>query len=54
MAWISQEHGSGAADANQAEGHESSFMARMASQKHTRKNTQVSIALQLNLGDGCV
>ncbi|XDA78991.1 hypothetical protein R6Z07F_009052 [Ovis aries] len=35
-----EEHGSGAADANQAEGHESSFMARMASQKHTRKNTQ--------------
>lgn len=35
-----EEHGSGAADANQAEGHESSFMARMAAQKHTRKNTQ--------------
>ncbi|KAM7240456.1 hypothetical protein CapIbe_008362 [Capra ibex] len=35
-----EEHGSGAADANQAEGHESSFMARMASQKHTRKHTQ--------------
>ncbi|KAM6185923.1 midasin [Rhynchocyon petersi] len=35
-----EEHGSGAADANQAEGHESSFVARLASQKHTRKNTQ--------------
>ncbi|XP_060039925.1 midasin-like, partial [Erinaceus europaeus] len=35
-----EEHGSGAADANQAEGHESNFIARLASQKHTRKNTQ--------------
>ncbi|XP_006870675.1 PREDICTED: midasin [Chrysochloris asiatica] len=35
-----EEHGSGAADANQAEGHESNFLARLASQKHTRKNTQ--------------
>ncbi|XP_049753260.1 midasin [Elephas maximus indicus] len=35
-----EEHGSGAADANQAEGHESRFIARLASQKHTRKNTQ--------------
>ncbi|KAK2114045.1 AAA ATPase midasin [Saguinus oedipus] len=34
------EHGSGSADANQAEGHESNFIARLASQKHTRKNTQ--------------
>ncbi|XP_055981327.1 midasin [Sorex fumeus] len=35
-----EEHGSGAADANQAEGQESNFIARLASQKHTRKNTQ--------------
>ncbi|XP_008565442.1 PREDICTED: midasin [Galeopterus variegatus] len=35
-----EEHGSGAADANQAEGHESNFIAQLASQKHTRKNTQ--------------
>ncbi|XP_064216909.1 midasin isoform X1 [Aotus nancymaae] len=35
-----EEHGSGSADANQAEGHESNFIARLASQKHTRKNTQ--------------
>nr|XP_045010044.1 midasin isoform X2 [Jaculus jaculus] len=35
-----EEHGSGAADANQAEGHESNFIARLASQQHTRKNTQ--------------
>ncbi|XP_032952982.1 midasin isoform X1 [Rhinolophus ferrumequinum] len=35
-----EEHGSGAADANQAEGHESNFIARLASQKQTRKNTQ--------------
>lgn len=35
-----EEHGSGAADANQVEGHESSFIARLASQKNTRKNTQ--------------
>ncbi|XP_060024167.1 midasin [Lagenorhynchus albirostris] len=35
-----EEHGSGAADANQAEGHESNFIARLASQKNTRKNTQ--------------
>ncbi|XP_036269995.1 midasin isoform X3 [Pipistrellus kuhlii] len=35
-----EEHGSGAADANQAEGHESNVIARLASQKQTRKNTQ--------------
>ncbi|XP_071469317.1 midasin isoform X1 [Marmota flaviventris] len=35
-----EEHGNGAADANQAQGHESNFLARLASQKHTRKNTQ--------------
>uniref|UniRef100_A0A8I3X1N2 Midasin n=1 Tax=Callithrix jacchus TaxID=9483 RepID=A0A8I3X1N2_CALJA len=35
-----EEHGSGSADANQAEGRESNFIARLASQKHTRKNTQ--------------
>ncbi|XP_059970578.1 midasin isoform X2 [Mesoplodon densirostris] len=35
-----EEHGSGAADANQAEGHESNFIARLASQENTRKNTQ--------------
>ncbi|XP_053447165.1 midasin isoform X2 [Nycticebus coucang] len=35
-----EEHGTGAADANQVEGHESNFLARLASQKHTRKNTQ--------------
>ncbi|KAM5256760.1 midasin [Ctenodactylus gundi] len=35
-----EEHGSGAADAKQAEGHESNFIARLASQKHTRRNTQ--------------
>lgn len=45
VAWISQEHGSGAADANQAEGHESSFIARLASQKQTRNSTQVSVTL---------
>ncbi|KAF3831765.1 hypothetical protein GH733_000577 [Mirounga leonina] len=35
-----EEHGSGAADANQAEGHESNFIAQLASQKQTRKKTQ--------------
>ncbi|XP_042842742.1 midasin [Panthera tigris] len=35
-----EEHGSGAADANQAEGHQSNFIARLASQKQTRKDTQ--------------
>nr|XP_036870003.1 midasin [Manis javanica] len=35
-----EEQGSGAADANQAEGHESIFIARLASQKQTRKKTQ--------------
>ncbi|XP_036895348.1 midasin isoform X2 [Sturnira hondurensis] len=35
-----EEHGSGAADAKQAEGHESNFIARLASQKQTRNNTQ--------------
>ncbi|NXJ78761.1 MDN1 protein, partial [Trogon melanurus] len=35
-----EEHGSGASSANQSEGHESTRMARMASQKQSRKNTQ--------------
>ncbi|KFV78000.1 Midasin, partial [Struthio camelus australis] len=35
-----EEYGSGAASANQSEGHESTRMARMASQKQSRKNTQ--------------
>uniref|UniRef100_A0A8C0HJP3 Midasin n=1 Tax=Chelonoidis abingdonii TaxID=106734 RepID=A0A8C0HJP3_CHEAB len=35
-----EEHGSGAADANQTEGHESNLMARLPSQKQSRKNTQ--------------
>ncbi|XP_074846986.1 midasin isoform X2 [Carettochelys insculpta] len=35
-----EEHGSGTADANQSEGHESTLMARLASQKQSRKNTQ--------------
>ncbi|XP_008936093.1 PREDICTED: midasin, partial [Merops nubicus] len=35
-----EEYGSGASNANQSEGHESTLMARMASQKQSRKNTQ--------------
>ncbi|XP_071391101.1 midasin-like [Centroberyx affinis] len=35
-----EEHGSGAADASQSEGHESKLMARMASQKRTQSKTQ--------------
>ncbi|KAL1775570.1 midasin isoform X1 [Sigmodon hispidus] len=35
-----EEHGSGAADANQAEGHESNLIARLASQRRTNKKTQ--------------
>ncbi|XP_038203307.1 midasin isoform X3 [Arvicola amphibius] len=35
-----EEHGTGAADANQAEGHESNLIARLASQRKTNKNTQ--------------
>uniref|UniRef100_K9J478 Midasin n=1 Tax=Desmodus rotundus TaxID=9430 RepID=K9J478_DESRO len=35
-----EEHGSGAADTNQTEGHESSYVALLASQKQTRNNTQ--------------
>uniref|UniRef100_A0A663DUU3 Midasin n=1 Tax=Aquila chrysaetos chrysaetos TaxID=223781 RepID=A0A663DUU3_AQUCH len=35
-----EEYGSGASSANQSEGHESTCMARMASQKQSRKNTQ--------------
>uniref|UniRef100_A0A8C0BET6 Midasin n=1 Tax=Buteo japonicus TaxID=224669 RepID=A0A8C0BET6_9AVES len=35
-----EEYGSGASSANQSEGHESMRMARMASQKQSRKNTQ--------------
>ncbi|KAL8186257.1 UNVERIFIED_CONTAM: hypothetical protein K2H54_066664, partial [Gekko kuhli] len=37
---VKEEHGSGAADANQSEGHESELMAQMASQKQSRKKTQ--------------
>ncbi|KAM9562699.1 midasin isoform 4-T5 [Guaruba guarouba] len=35
-----EESGSGSSSANQSEGHESTRMARMASQKQSRKNTQ--------------
>ncbi|KAI3364212.1 hypothetical protein L3Q82_010816 [Scortum barcoo] len=35
-----EEHGSGAADASQSEGHESKLTARMASQTQTQKKTQ--------------
>ncbi|XP_078798874.1 midasin isoform X2 [Oryzias latipes] len=35
-----EEHGSGAADASQSEGHESKLTARMASQSQTQKKTQ--------------
>lgn len=36
-----QEHGNGAADASQSEGHESNLTARMTSQTQMEKNTQV-------------
>lgn len=36
-----QEHGNGAADASQSEGHESKLTARMTSQTQTEKKTQV-------------
>ncbi|XP_035384712.1 midasin isoform X1 [Electrophorus electricus] len=35
-----EEHGSGAADASQAEGHDSKLMARMSSQRRREKHTQ--------------
>ncbi|XP_051581140.1 midasin isoform X2 [Myxocyprinus asiaticus] len=35
-----EEHGSGAADASQSEGHDSKLMARMSSQKQRQKQTQ--------------
>ncbi|MGH0171579.1 UNVERIFIED_CONTAM: hypothetical protein FKN15_061690 [Acipenser sinensis] len=35
-----EEHGSGAADASQSEGHESKLMARVSSQKQTKDRTQ--------------
>lgn len=35
-----EEHGSGAADASQSEGHDSKLMARMSSQKQRQRNTQ--------------
>ncbi|XP_066468783.1 midasin [Tiliqua scincoides] len=35
-----EEHGSGAADANQSGGHESEFMAQLASRKQSKQNTQ--------------
>ncbi|XP_048350337.1 midasin isoform X2 [Sphaerodactylus townsendi] len=37
---VKEEHGSGAADANQSEGHESELMAQVASRKQSRKKTQ--------------
>uniref|UniRef100_A0A3B3CZB6 Midasin n=1 Tax=Oryzias melastigma TaxID=30732 RepID=A0A3B3CZB6_ORYME len=37
-----EEHGSGAADASQSEGHESKLTARMASQSQTQRKTQQS------------
>lgn len=36
-----QEHGTGSADASQAEGHDSTLMARMSSERQRRKQTQV-------------
>lgn len=36
-----QEHGSGSADASQAEGHDSTLMARMSSRRQRQKQTQV-------------
>lgn len=36
-----QEHGSGSADASQAEGHDSTLMARMTSPRQRQKQTQV-------------
>lgn len=38
---VGQEHGSGAADASQSEGHQSKLTARMASETQTQKKTQV-------------
>ncbi|KAM8954164.1 midasin [Pelodytes ibericus] len=35
-----EDHGTGTADASEAEGHESNLMARMASQKQSARNTQ--------------
>lgn len=40
---LCQEHGSGAADASQSEGHQSKLTARMASQTQTQKKTQVQL-----------
>ncbi|XP_051781409.1 midasin isoform X2 [Erpetoichthys calabaricus] len=37
---VKEEYGSGAADANQAEGHESKLVAQVSSQKHTISKTQ--------------
>lgn len=42
---VFQEHGSGAADASQSEGHQSKLTARMASQTQTQKKTQVQLDL---------
>lgn len=41
MCVVGQEHGSGAADASQSEGHQSKLTARMASETQTQKKTQV-------------
>lgn len=41
MCAVGQEHGGGAADASQSEGHQSQLTARMASQTQTQKKTQV-------------
>lgn len=46
MSLVCQEHGSGAADASQSEGHQSKLTARMASQTQTQKKTQVQLGLR--------
>lgn len=43
LCWILQEQGCGAADANQSEGHESKFTARVSSQRQSRDKTQVKM-----------
>lgn len=48
--WFRQEHGSGAADASQSEGHQSKLTARMASQTQTQKKTQVQLGLRKSDG----
>lgn len=54
LSHLLQEHGTGSADASQAEGHDSTLMARMSSERQRRKQTQVcGVEAQIQDGVNC-